>query len=114
VHQAVDDKSHEGLLVVNTNETFSNVTPLDIVADIEQDSWPKRLVDFPRADAQADLEALLDTHSFPQSSGRINQQLAFRLGAESEVGLPCSNFLCSGCVPDGPSSRARCLILPEV
>jgi len=114
VHQAVDDMRHEGLLVVDTNETFSNVTPLNIVADIEQDGCPKRLVDMLRADAQADLESLLDTHSFLQSSGCINQQLASRFGAESEVGLPCSNCLCSGCVPDGPSLRARCPILPEV
>ena len=113
VHQAVDDMHHEGRLVVDTNETFSNVTPLDIVANIEQDGWPKRLVDMLRADVHADLESLSDTHSFLQSSGCINQQLASRFGAESEVGLPCSNCLCSGCVTDGPSLRARCPILPE-
>jgi len=63
-HEAVEEMHHEGLLVVHTSETFSNGTPLNIVADIEQDGWPKDLVDMLKADSQADLESLLGTHSF--------------------------------------------------
>ena len=114
VHEAVEEKRNEGLLVVDTSENFTNVTPLNIVADIEQDGLPKRLVDMLKADSQADLESLLDTYSFLKSSGCINRQPASRFGAESEVGLPLSNCLCSGCAPDRPSLRARCPILPEV
>ena len=83
VHEAVEEVRHEGLLVVDTSETFTNVTPLEIVADIDQDGGPKRLVDILKADSQADLESLLDTHSFLQSSGCISWQLASRFGAES-------------------------------
>jgi len=114
VHEAVEEMRHEGLLVVDTSETFSNVTPLNIVADIDQDGWPKRLVDLLKADSQADLESLLEAHSFLQSRGCINRQLASRFGAESQVGPPLSDCLCSGCAPDGPYLRARCPILPEV
>jgi len=83
VHEAVEEVRHEGLLVVDTSETFTNVTPLEIVADIAQDGGPKRLVDILKADSQADLESLLDTHFFLQSSGCISRQLASRFGAES-------------------------------
>jgi len=69
VHGAVEEVRHEGFLVVDTSETFTNVMPLDIVADIEQDGWPRRLVDILKADSQADQESLLDTHSILQSSG---------------------------------------------
>jgi len=105
---------HEGIRVVDTSETFYNVMPLNIVADIAQDGWPKRLVDMLKADSKVDLQLLLDTHSFLQSSGCINWQLVSCFGAESVVGLPLSNSLCSGCAPDGPFLRARCPVLPEV
>jgi len=112
VHEAVEEMLHEGLLVVDTSETFYNVMPLKIVADIEQDGWPMRLVDMLKADSKVDPELVFDTHSFLQSSGCINRQLASRFGAESVVCLPLSNCLCSGCAPDRPSLRARCPVLP--
>jgi len=114
VHEAVEEMRHEGLLVADNSETFSDVTPLDSFAHIEQDGWPERLVDMLKAYFQADLQSLSDTHSFLQSSGCINRQLASRFGAESEIGLPLSNCLRSGCAPDEPSLRARCPIFPEV
>jgi len=51
VHEAVEEMRHEGFLVVETSETFTNGTPLDIVADIKQHGWPKRLVDIVNADS---------------------------------------------------------------
>jgi len=93
VHEAVEEMRHEGLLVADNSETFSDVTPLDSFAHVEQDGWPVRLVDMLKAYFQADVQSLSDTHSFLQSSGCINRQLASRFGAESEIGLPLSNCL---------------------
>jgi len=114
VHRAADDVRHEGLLVVDTSERFGDVIPLDIVTDIEQDGWPQRLVDTLKMDVKADLDLLVDVHTFLQMSGCINRQLSSLFGTELNVGLLVPNRLCSGCVPDGPSLRDRCFILPEL
>jgi len=114
VHGAVNEMRHEGVLVLDTSEDYSAVVPLEVLANIEQGGWPRRLVDILQEDIVTDLDVLRDVQSFLQSRGCINRQLLSRFGAESEVGLPVPNCLCSGCVPDGPYLRARCPMLPEV
>lgn len=88
VYLAIDDMRHEGLLVVDTSESFGDVMSMDIVADVENVGWPKRLVDILKMDVDADLYLLADVHAFLYSRGCINRELASRSGSEPEVGLP--------------------------
>lgn len=102
------------VLSKSTSGTVTNVSPIDIFANIGQDGWPKRWVDMLKADSQADLKSLLNTHSSPQSSDCFNRQLASRFGSGSEDCLPLSNCLFPDCALDRPFLRARCPILSDV
>ena len=94
VHGAFNEMRHESVSVVDTSEGYSAVVPLEVLANIEQAGWRRRLVDILPEDIAADFEVVKDVPSFMQWRGCITRQLLSRFGAESEVGLRVPICLC--------------------